>query len=375
MRIERTVTKTLLCAVALASLLALPVFAQQTSGNLRGVVKDQNGAAVRGARITITDRTTNTSFAAETTSEGEFRVNNMPAGEYQMKIEAAGFRSLTLNEVRVLLNQTTDVPAQLTAGIQDELVEISAGGTELVQTTTTNLSKAFSARQVVELPQTTITTANDTGSGIYNLALLSPNVSSSGGVGVGTGGSVGGQRPRNNNFVVDGIDNNRKDVSGPSVYISPETVQEFSILTNQFSAEFARSTGGQFITVTKSGANDFHGAGYGFFRNRSLNALDTAQKNAGVVRDDQPGAQRMPRYDYARYGFNIGGPVYLPRFGLGGSQVLSGKDRFFFFTSYEGLQIGNAAAPAGLTAPTAAGVALLDTTPGLSAANLAIFKQ
>jgi Carboxypeptidase regulatory-like domain len=121
MRIERTVTKTLLCAVALASLLALPVFAQQTSGNLRGVVKDQNGAAVRGARITITDRTTNTSFAAETTSEGEFRVNNMPAGEYQMKIEAAGFRSLTLNEVRVLLNQTTDVPAQLTAGIQDEL--------------------------------------------------------------------------------------------------------------------------------------------------------------------------------------------------------------------------------------------------------------
>ncbi len=378
MRIESTglnFRKLSLLAALLLSLFPLTAFAQQTSGNVRGIVKDQAGAVVRGARVTITDKNTNTSFIAETTSEGEFRVNNLLAGVYQIKIEAASFKTLTLSDVRVVLNQTTDVPAVLTVGIQDESVEISAGGAELVQTTTTNLSKGFNARQVVELPQTTITTANDAGSGIYNLALLSPNVSSSGGVGLGTGGSVGGQRPRQNNFVVDGIDNNRKDISGPSVYVSPETVQEFSILTNQFSAEFARSTGGQFITATKSGTNDFHGAGYGFFRNRFLNALDTAQKNSGVIREERPDIPRIPRYDYARYGFNIGGPVYLPRFGTGNSPVVSGKDRLFFFTSYEGLQIGNAAAPAGLTAPTAAGFSLLDTTPGLSAANLALFKQ
>ena len=350
-------------------------FAQQTTGNIRGIVKDPAGAVVSGAKVTATDKSTNTSTSTVSTTEGEFKLNNLLVGEYQLKIEAPNFRTLTLNDVRVALNQTTDVPAQLTVGIQGEVVEVSAGGAELVQTTTVNLSKGFNARQVVELPQTTITTANDTGSGIYNLALLSPNVSSSGGVGLGTGGSVGGQRPRQNNFVVDGVDNNRKDISGPAVYISPETVAEFSILTNQFSAEFARSTGGQFITATKSGTNEFHGTGYGFFRNRFLNALDTSQKNAGFIREDKPGFDRIPRYDYERYGFNIGGPVYLPLFGQGGPAVRGFKDRLFFFTSYEGLQIGNAAAPAGLTSPTAAGFAKLGTISGLSAANLALFRQ
>src|SRR5581483_4494266 len=363
-------------SVLLVLFLVTPVLAQQTTGNIRGIVKDPSGAVVPGAKVTVTDKNTNNSSTTQTTSEGEFRFNNLLVGEYQLKIEAPSFKTLTLSDVRVVLNQTNDVPVQLTVGIQGETVEISAGGVELVQTTTTNLSRSFDSRQVVELPQTTITTANDTGSGIYNLALLSPNVSSSGGVGLETGGSVGGQRPRQNNFVVDGIDNNRKDISGPSVYISPETVSEFSVLTNQFSAEFARSTGGQFITVTKSGTNQFHGTGYGFFRNRYLNALDTSQKNAGVTRCTTLGNdQCMPRYDYARYGFNIGGPLYLPRFGEGGSPFISGRDRLFFFTSYEGLQIGNAAAPAGLTSPTAAGFAKLGTISGLSAANLALFRQ
>lgn len=103
------------------------------------------------------------------------------------------------------------------------MIEVSAGGAELVDTTTTSLSKSFTERQVVELAQ------------------------------INVGGAVGGQRPRNNNLQLDGVDNNRKDVTGPTVYISPENVAEFSLLQNQFSAEFARSNGGQFITVTKSG--------------------------------------------------------------------------------------------------------------------------
>jgi hypothetical protein len=298
------------------------------------------------------------------------------AGDYQITVEAPSFKKLTLNDVRVNLNQTTDVPVALQVGVQTETVEISAEGAELVQTTTTNLSKSFSARQVVELPQTSITAANSASSGIYNLALLSANVTGSGGLGLGTGGSVGGQRPRNNNFVVDGIDNNRKDISGPAVYVSPETVSEFSILTNQFSAEFARSTGGQFIVASKTGSNEFHGTAYLFSRNRFLNALDTAQKNGGIVRErNVPGKTFMPRYDFNRYGGNFGGPLHLPRFGTGGSPIISGKDRLFFFASYEALGIGNAAAPAGLTAPTAAGFAALDRVPGLVPANLALFKQ
>src|SRR5205807_7735528 len=132
-----------------------------------------------------------------------------PAADYSITVETPGFKTLTLNEVRVQLNQTTDVPAQLTLGAVGETVTVTAGGAELVDTTTQNLAKSFSDRQVVELAQ------SSTGLGVYNLALIAPNVSSTGGVVVGSGGSVGGQRARNNNFVVDGIDNNDKGVTGP----------------------------------------------------------------------------------------------------------------------------------------------------------------
>lgn len=353
-----------------------PSLAQQTTGNVRGLVKDPTGAIIPNAHVTITDKKTGNSLTTESSGEGEFRFNNLLAGDYQITVESANFKKLTLNDVRVVLNQTTDVPVTLQVGIQSETVEISAEGAELVQTTTTNLSRNFNSRQVVEFPQTSITTANSASSGIYNLALLSANVTGSGGLGLGTGGSVGGQRPRNNNFVVDGIDNNRKDISGPAVYVSPETVSEFSILTNQFAAEFARSTGGQFIVASKTGSNEFHGTAYLFHRNRFLNALDTAQKNGGIVRErNVPGKEFMPRYDFNRYGGNLGGPLHLPRFGTGGSPIINGKDRLFFFVSYEGLGIGNAAAPAGLTTPTAAGLVGLSQIPGLSAANFALFKQ
>ena len=151
-----------------------------------------------------------------------------------------------------------------------------------MDTTTNNLSKGFNSGRSSNWRRPTRAAP---GAGVNNLALIAPNVSSSGGVGVGTGGSVGGQRPRNNNFVVDGVDNNDKSVTGSQSYISPEEVAEFSLLQNQFSAEFGRSNGGQFITVTKSGTNQFHGSFYGFFRNRYLNALDNLQKTAGVIRE------------------------------------------------------------------------------------------
>src|SRR4029079_18818673 len=261
----------------------------------------------------------------------------------------------TLTEVQVSLNQVTDLPAQLTLGAVGETVTITSGGTELVDTTTTNLSKSFSERQVVELAQTNVGGAF--GGGVNNLALIAPNVSSSGEVGVGSGGSIGGQRPRNNNFVIDGVDNNRKDVTGPQAYVSPEVVQEFSLVQNQFSAEFARSNGGQFITVTKSGTNNYHVSTYGFFRSRYLTELDVRQKEEGFVRErDVPGTQFMPRFDSFRGGANLGGPLYLPVFGEGKPALWSGKDRLFFFTSYERLQVGFGAAPAGITALTQAGL-------------------
>jgi len=351
----------LLCGLAINA----TIFAQQTTGNVRGLVKDQTGAVVVGARITLLEKATNTSLNTLSNSSGGYEFKNVPVGDYRLTVEANGFKTLTLDEVRVQLNSTTDVTANLTIGVQGETIEVSAGGIELVDTSTPNLSKGFSSRQVVELAQT----ATADGAGIYNLALIAPNVSSSGGLGVGTGGSIGGQRPRNNNFVVDGVDNNDKSVTGPQIYVSPEVVSEFSLLTNQYSAEFARSTGGQFITATKSGSNQLHGTAYGFFQNRHLNALNTLQKTAGVTRCTTLGNDLCnPRYDFGRFGGNLGGPVWIPK-------IYNGKNRFFFFGSYERLQQGAAAGAGAIDAPTAEGFAMLNSIAGLSATNLAVFKQ
>ena len=297
----------------------ISVHAQVTTGTVRGVVKDQTGAVVPGATVTITDPTTKTSQTAESGSGGEYQFNNLLAGTYTITVQppsGSNFSTLTVNDVRVRLNDITDVSAVLQPGETTASVTVSAGGAELVDTTTLNLSKNFSSRQVVDLAQTGDGGVGG-GGGIYNLALISPNVVSSGGVGVGTGGSVGGQRPRDNDFIVDGIDNNDKTVSGPQIYISPESVAEFNVLTNQASAEFARSGGGQFITVTKSGSNDFHGTVFEYFRNRKLNSLDNLQKLAGDTRETNP------RFDQNRYGGNIGGPLYIPRFGEGGRHTVS----------------------------------------------------
>jgi Carboxypeptidase regulatory-like domain len=366
---EMKMRKVLMLVLALSiGLVGSMVQAQITTGAARGVVKDQNGAVVPGAKVTITDPNTKISQSAQSGSSGEYQFNNLPAGNYTVTVEppsGSNFSTLTVNDVKVVTSQVTDIPSVLQPGQATASVTVSAGGAELVDTTTVNLAKDFSSRQVVDLAQT------GQGAGVYNLALISPNVVSSGGIGLGTGGSVGGQRPRNNNFVVDGIDNNDKTVSGPQIYVSPESIAEFNVITNQASAEFARSTGGQFVTTTKSGTNGYHGTFYEFLRNRRLNALDNLQKIAGTTRATNP------RFDYNRFGFNIGGPVYVPRFGEGGKHWYpwSGKNRTFFFFEYERINLGQAASAGGITAPTAAGVATLAGLNGNSATNFNIFRQ
>ncbi len=365
--------KNLMLVLALClALMGVTAHAQVTTGTIRGVVNDPNGAVVPNANVTITKKSNNETHTLQTSASGAFELTNLPVGDdYVVTVEAATFKKAELTEVRVQVNTPTDLNIGLQAGAITEVVTVTAGGAELVDTSTANLSKAFTSRQVIDMAQTTAGPAGSA-AGVNNLALLAPGVTSSGGVGVGTGGSVGGQRPRDNNFILDGVDNNDKNVTGPQSYVSPEDVAEFSLLQNQFSAEFARSNGGNFITVTKSGTNDFHGTFYSFFRNRYLNALDTIQKNAGVTRNRADGDNFMPRSDFFRGGYNLGGPVFFPRFGNGGPSLYKLRDKLFFFTSYERLQEGSAAAAGGIVTPTAAGMAALATIPGLSAANVGV---
>ena len=335
--------------------------AQMTTGTVRGVVRDQNGALIDGAKIALANNANGEARTTQTSDAGSFEFTNLLPGAYTITVEANGFKSVTLKDVKVELNKTTDIPVAVAVGVQTETITVSAAGSELVQTTTTTLSKNFSDRQAVDLAQTGFVAVIGSAAGVNSLSLLAPNVASSGGVGVGTGGSVGGQRPRNNDFMVDGIDNNNKVVTGPQIYVTPEAVAEFSLLQNQFSAEYGHSTGGQFITVTKSGTNEFHGRVYEFLQNRKLSALDTLQKNAGIVRDLSAGDNANPRFDFNRWGGNLGGPIL--------------RNKLFFFTSWEQFALGQAASPGGISAPTAVGLSTISSLPGISQSNLSVFKQ
>ena len=192
-----------------------------------------------------------------------------------------------------------------------------------------------------------------TGSGVINLSLLSAGVSTSGAVGVGSGPSIGGQRPRNNNFTIEGIDNNSKAVTGPLSIIPNDAVAEFTLLANQFSPEYGHSSGGQFNQVVKSGTNQFHGMLLEYLQNRNLNAAD----QQFVVNQ----VDLHPRFDDNRFGGNFGGPIR--------------KNKLFFFGDVEREVQGAAASPGQIFAPTQAGYDTLASIPGLSSTNLSILKQ
>src|SRR5258708_842614 len=180
------------------------------------------------------------------------------------------------------------------------------------------------------------------GSGVLNLSLLGAGVATSGGVGVGSGPSVGGQRPRNNNFTIEGVDNNNKSVTGPLVFVPNDAVEEFSLLENQFSPEFGHSSGGQFNTVVKGGTNSYHGLAYIYNNNRNYNALDSLQKIGGF--------NSPPRYDFNRIGGQGGGPIF--------------KNKLFFFGNYEYDPLGQIGTAGSVCAPTAAGFTTINNTPG-----------
>src|ERR1044072_8792190 len=134
----------------------ISAYGQATTGGIRGVVNDQNGAVVSGAKVTLTRKSTGSTQSAETNSSGQFEFSNLlPADDYSVSVEAPNFKTAALTDVRVSVNQSTDLPVQLLPGQVTETVTVTAGGVELVDTTSANLSKAFSSRQVVELAQTT----------------------------------------------------------------------------------------------------------------------------------------------------------------------------------------------------------------------------
>ncbi len=335
-----------IAAAALLFAACLAAFAQVVSGDLTGTIYDATGATVPNATIVAKNTATGIETATKSTTTGEYRLANLPIGTYTLTVTAPGFSAVKVNDVSVELNRVATANVTLQVGASTETVDVSAAA-PAVDTTTAHVSNSFETKEVMDLPSAS------TGSGVINLSLLNAGVTTSGGVGVGTGPSVAGQRPRDNNFMVEGIDNNSGSVTGPLVTIPNDAVAEFTVQQNQFSPEFGHSTGGQFNEIVRSGTNAFHGMAYEYLENRNLNAAD----NLSAI-DQVP---LHPRYDNNRFGGSFGGPIK--------------KNKAFFYGLYEYNPVGNSGSAGLLYAPTAAGYSILSSMPGINPTSLAQLKK
>ncbi|MES1258786.1 MAG: carboxypeptidase regulatory-like domain-containing protein, partial [Acidobacteriota bacterium] len=319
---------------------------QAVSANLIGSIQDATGAAVANATVDVLNSSTSVRTSARANAGGEYRFTNLPAGTYSVTAAAAGFAPASLNGVLLDVNKTATVNVTLQVGQVASAVDVIEAPAN-IDTTTATIGASFSSRESRDLPTSSI------GLGVLNLALLNAGVASNGGLNVGRGPSVGGQRPRNNNFTVEGVDNNNKSVTGALITLPNDATQEFSVLQNQFSAEFGHSSGGQFNVLVKSGTNNLHGSLYEYFQNRNLNAIDQAFASSGTLGN--------PRYDLNRFGGTVGGPVV--------------KNKLFYFGNYEYSPTGQASTPGQILTPTQKGYATLAAIPGLNPTNLGILKQ
>jgi hypothetical protein len=322
----------------IALLATTVVVGQATGGSVTGTVTDSTGAIIQNATVTLESKTTGQKLTTQTTGSGSYSFPNVPVGDYRLTINATGFRA-TSTEVKLFLNQTTSADLAIEAGAVEESVTVTAAGEALVQTDTSQLGKSYEERLVKNLPIFGNQNA---------LALLSANVvDRSSGV-LGSGGSVGGTRARSNVFIVDGVDNNDPSVTGPAVDVITDAVQEFTLLTNNYNAEFGAGGGGQFVTITKSGTNEFHGSGFAFLQHQQLNAASSseeAQLKTGQLKE-------KPRFRNTIYGATIGGPII--------------KNKLFFFGAFQRTHNSEEGASTTFLSPTTTGFGQIASLPAVS---------
>lgn len=305
-----------------------------TRGAISGTVKDEKGAAIAGAQVEVINAQTGvTERTATSDSDGNFNVTQLPPGAYKLIVSVAGFSKAEVPDVKVNVTETTTVNVPLKVGQISESVTVTGAATE-VQLSSAATGQTLTSETIRALPLSTgnFLTLLTLSSGA-NTEMFQSDALGRGAVTI----NVNGQRPTNNNYQLEGI--NANDINLPQLdnvpLPNPSTVQEFKTQTSLYDASQGRNGGGNIQVALKSGTNDFHGDAYFFLRNNVLNANDFFQNAAGVAR---------PVNRQGQYGFSIGGPIYLPRFGEGGNLLYSGKNKHFFFFNYQGTDAASGAA-------------------------------
>jgi hypothetical protein len=303
----RTRTGAGVCVLAFLGILVFSSAAwAQTTGAIRGSVKDPSGAVVPGAQITATLAGTDTTRAVTTDKDGSFEVVELQVGHYSLAVEAPGFKKFVVKDIAVDIGHVVAINATLEVGASAQTVTVEANAAQ-VETTSTQIGAVMTDASIRELP---LNTRN-----AYQLLQLQPGVQSQLGADLFYGSdnpgvvSVNGGRGRSNNYMVNGGDGNDLFVNGPAIQPSPDAIEEFRVLTNTFDAEYGRNSGSIVNVVTKSGTNEIHGDFYEFLRNNVFNTR-------GYLDDS------VPDYKQNQFGATIGGPIM--------------KDRTFIFGSYEG---------------------------------------
>src|SRR5215469_13801827 len=299
--------------------------AQSTGGRVRGTVTDSSGGVVAEAKVTLINEGTNTARETQSSVSGEFLFLEVPVGTYEIAANQPGFKKFIRKGIVVNLNEVIGVDIALQLGGSTEVVEVT-GEPPVVDTTSTQLGAVVNSRDATQLPLN----QRD----VYQLLQLQPGVQSQIGNYLFYGSdkpgvvTVNGGRGRSNNYSVNGGDGNDLFANLPAVQPSPDSVEEFRVISNTFDAEYGRNSGSVINVVTKSGTNDFHGSAYEFFRNDVLNAH-------GFTFQPTP----KPPFKQNQFGGTLGGPIK--------------KDKTFIFGSYEGRRVVRGIVSQPVPVPTA----------------------
>ena len=302
-------------AVILCSLVSLfsPFLHGQATGSFSGTVSDNSGAVVSGAKVTITAQSTNVSREAKTDDTGHYLIPLLGVADYTIRVEATGFKTSEARNVQLQIDEHRELSFKLVPAAVSTNVEVSA--TEVaVETTTPTLGQVITAQEVAELPLN--------GRNFVQLATLTPGTTAStspvsfftsaASSEAATRGafslSVGGSREQSTDWLLDGNDNNQLDEGGIAIFSSIDDIQEFKVLTYNYSAEYGERAGPTVLVTTKSGSNQYHGSVFEFFRNTKLDAASYF-------------ATSVEKFNLNQFGGSLGGPIK--------------KDKTFFFVDYQ----------------------------------------
>lgn len=312
-----------LAGAFLAAIVMLPSTsaAQTATGQITGTVRDTSGAVMSDVKVAVTNQQTGLTRQTTTGENGDYVIPLLPVGMYVVTGEHAGFKTAVNTDVALTVDQIQRVDIVLDAGNVTETVEVQAAA-QVLDTGSATVGHTITEKQVTDLPLN--------GRNFLQLLFLGAGAvqttGEQGGMrqGVGDAISIMGARPTSNNFMIDGTANIDTSLGTPAAVLSVDAIQEFKEQTTTYSAEYGFSSN-QINLVSKTGTNQFHGTGFGFFRNDGWDARNFFDNKTIAA----------PKLDQKQFGFVVGGPVMLPGY--------NGKNKTFFLVNYEGTRIDRGA--------------------------------